>query len=300
MKLLSFGPAGRERPGVLLGEDVILDLELASEGEFPTIRHMLASGDAALERIAGWMAGTVPDSWVRSLRDVRLGPPLVNPSKIVCLGLNYRCHAEEQGARLPERPLLFAKAVTSLAGDRDPIRYPVDESHLDYEVELALVVGRTAFRIEAEQWESYVVGYTIVNDVSARDAQRSDRKWFRGKSCDSSCPMGPWIVTRDEIPHPGALRLTATLNGELRQDGTTRDLIFPIPEILAFVSRNITLLPGDVISTGTPKGVGIFRDPPACMKPGDEISVSVEKIGTLTNTVREREDSQPSPYPWFR
>jgi len=299
MKLVSFGPAGRERPGVWLGNDLILDLESASQGEFPTLRHLLSRGDAGLAQAAGWVAHPDRDQWLQPARGVRLGPPLVNPSKIVCLGLNFRCHAEEQGARLPERPLLFAKAVTSLAGHGDPIWYPAGEGHLDYEVELALVIGKTAFRVEPEEWETYVAGYTIVNDVSARDAQRSDRKWFRGKSCDSCCPMGPWLATRDEVSRPGELRLTATLNGELRQDGVTSDLIAPIPEILAFVSRNTTLVPGDVISTGTPKGVGIFRDPPACLEPGDEISLFVENIGTLTNRVQERPDNRPSPYPWF-
>ena len=220
-----------------------------------------------------------------------------NPSKIVCLGLDYRGHAEEQKARLPERPLLFSKASTSLAGNGDPIWYPADEEHLDYEVELALVIGEPGVRIPSEEWESYVAGYTVMNDVSGRDAQRADRKWFRGKSFDSCCPLGPFLVTRDEIPDPHALGLTARLNGELRQEGHTSDLIFSLGEILAFVSRNITLLPGDIIATGTPCGVGIFRDPPACMKPGDEIVVSVESIGTLTNRVEERQDVRPSVYP---
>jgi len=299
MKLLSFGPAGQERPGVLLDEDRILDLVAASAGSISSLRHLFVQGEAGLDKLAEWIAGDHPKEQVKSIHDVRLGPPLTNPSKIVCLGLNYRCHAEEQNARIPANPLLFAKAVTSLAGSGDAIWHPAGEEHLDYEVELALVIGRPAFRIDPKDWESYVVGYTVLNDVSSRDAQRSDKKWFRGKSCDSTCPMGPWIVTRDEIPRPDALRLTATLNGELRQDGTTADLLFPIPEILAFVSRNTTLVPGDVVSTGTPKGVGIFRSPPACMNPGDEISVSVEGIGTLTNTIQERTDNRPSPYPTF-
>ncbi len=299
MKLLSFGPAGKERPGVLLGDSLILDLTAASGGKIASLRHLLVQGEAGLAKVAGWLTLEHPPEHLHKVADVRLGPPLTNPSKIVCLGLNYRCHAEEQNARIPANPLLFAKAVTSLAGSGDPVWYPAGEEHLDYEVELAMVVGKTAFRVAPEEWESYIVGYTVLNDISARDAQRSDKKWFRGKSCDTSCPMGPWLVTRDEIPRPDALRLTATLNGEVRQDGTTSDLLFPMPEILAFVSRNITLVPGDIISTGTPKGVGIFRDPPACMKPGDEISVTVEQLGTLTNTIQERPDNRPSVYPVF-
>ena len=299
MKLLSFGPAGQEHPGVLLDDDLILDLQAASEGKIASIRHLLVQGESGLDTVSQLVVADHPEEHLHRVRDVRLGPPLTNPSKIVCLGLNYRCHAEEQNARIPANPLLFAKAVTSLAGQGDPIWHPAGEEHLDYEVELAMVIGKTAFRVDPEDWESYIVGYTVLNDVSARDAQRSDKKWFRGKSCDSSCPMGPWIVTRDEVPRPDALRLTATLNGELRQDGTTSDLLFPIPEILAFVSCNTTLVPGDVISTGTPKGVGIFRTPPACMNTGDEICVTVEQIGTLTNTVKQRPDNRPSPYPAF-
>lgn len=297
MKLISYGPACQERPGVLLDRDVILDLESASDGRIRTIRHLLEQGDPGLRQVAEWIEAGPQDRWLRSARGVRLGPPVTNPSKIVCVGLNCRSHAEEQKVRLPERPLLFSKAVTSLAGDGDPIWYPVEEEHLDYEAELAIVIGRPAFRVKPEDWTSYVAGFTIVNDVSARDAQRADRKWFRGKSYDSCCPMGPYMVTRDDIPDPQDLRLTATLNGELRQDGHTSDLIFSVPEILAFVSRNITFLPGDVISTGTPCGVGIFRDPPACMKPGDEISVWIEKVGTLTNQVRQRTEERPSGYP---
>lgn len=297
MKLISYGPAGEERPGVLLEGEKILDMHRASGGEIGTIRQLLERGEDGMRRVAGWIAGGPQDDWLLPAGGVRLGPPVTNPSKIVCLGLNYHSHAEEQNARLPERPLLFSKAVTSLAGDGDPIWYPVDEENVDYEAEMAFVIGRPAFRADPKDWKSYVAGYTIVNDVSARDAQWADRKWFRGKSYDSFCPMGPCIVTRDEMLDPHDLRLTATLNGELRQDGHTSDLIFGIPEILAFASRNITLLPGDVIATGTPCGVGIFRDPPACMNPGNEIAVTLDKVGTLTNMVQERTEESPSVYP---
>lgn len=297
MKLVSHGPAGRERPGVLIENEKILDLHTASGGKIRSIRQLLEQGEPGMRRIAGWIAKEPSDDWLLPARGTRLGPPVTNPTKIVCLGLNYHSHASEQSARLPERPLLFSKAVTSLAGDCDPIWYPEDEEHVDYEAEMAFVIGRAAFRVDPDDWEMYVAGYTIVNDVSARDAQWADRKWFRGKSYDTFCPMGPCIVTRDEMPDPHTLRLTATLNGELRQDGHTSDLIFRIPDILAFVSRNITLLPGDIIATGTPSGVGIFRDPPACMKPGDEIVVTLENVGTLTNRVKERTEESPSVYP---
>lgn len=297
MRLISFGAAGRERPGVLLDEDRILDLGRASGGTILGIRHLLEYGRAWMGLVASWVASGARREWLLSAEGVRLGPPVTDPSKIVGLGLNYRCHAVEVKARPREEPLLFAKAVSSLAGHLDPIWYPAGEAHLDYEAELGVVIGRRCFRMDPADWEDHVAGYTIVNDVSGRDAQSADRKWFRGKSFDSTCPMGPWIVTRDQVPDPHDLRITATLNGETRQDGHTRDLLFRIPEILSFASRNITLHPGDVIATGTPAGVGFYRDPPACMAPGDEISISVEGIGTLTNVVRERADRVPSPYP---
>lgn len=236
-------------------------------------------------------------SWLIPKQGTRLGPALTNPTKIIGLGLNYGSHTDEQSAKLPQRPLLFSKSTTSLAGDGDPIWHPVDEEHLDYEVELGVVIGKPGLRIATASWREYVAGYTVVNDVSARDAQFADRKWFRGKSPDSCCPLGPWIVTVDEIDDPHNLRLTAHLNGEKRQDANTKDLIFDIPAILEFVSRNITLLPGDVIATGTPGGVGIFMEPKACMKVGDEIVVEVEKIGKLTNKICERTEITPSVYP---
>ena len=296
MKLVSYGPPGRERPGVLLDENTILDIRRVTN-RFSHLQAVLKGGHDALNEIDSLVTGGAKDDWLVPAHGQRFGPPVTNPSKIVCLGLNYHGHATEQNARLPKHPLLFAKAPSALAGHLDPIWYPADENNLDYEAELAFVIGRPAFRVQPEDWKQYVAGYTILNDVSARDAQWADRKWFRGKSYDSTCPVGPWIVTGDEIPDPAALRVSATLNGELRQEGHTGDLIFSIPEILAFATLNITFLPGDIISTGTPSGVGIFMDPPACMSPGDEVSVAIAKIGTLTNTVKQRKDLSPSVYP---
>jgi 2-keto-4-pentenoate hydratase/2-oxohepta-3-ene-1,7-dioic acid hydratase in catechol pathway len=296
MKLVSFGSAGRERPGALLDEEQIPDIRKVPRNGIHTVRQLLDMGADGLLLVANWLADA-EDEWLVPRAGERLGPPLTDPTKIVGLGLNYKSHTDEQSARQPERPLLFSKSTTSLAGDGDPIWHPVDETHLDYEAELGVVIGKAGLRIPADEWRDYVVGYTVVNDVSARDAQFQDRKWFRGKSPDSCCPLGPWIVTADEIDDPHNLRVTARLNGEKRQDANTKDLIFDVPATLEFVSRNITLLPGDVIATGTPGGVGIFMEPKACMKVGDVITVEVEGIGQLTNEIFERDEVVPSVYP---
>ncbi len=297
MKLVSYGARGWERPGVLLEDGAILDLESATMGRITTIRALLETGKKGLSLVADLLRTPQAERHRVPAETQRLGPPLTNPGKIVALGLNYRSHAQEQNVRLPRKPLLFSKSTTSLSGNGDPIWYPRDETRLDYEVELAFVIGRPAIGVDPAEWKDYVAGYTVINDVSARDAQFSDRKWFRGKSYDSFCPMGPFLVTSDEIPDPHSLRVAATVNDQPRQNSNTDDLIFGIPEILAFVSRNITLLPGDVIATGTPGGVGIFWDPPRCLEPGDTVTVTVEGIGSLTNQVSTRDVLEPSPYP---
>jgi 2,4-diketo-3-deoxy-L-fuconate hydrolase len=289
MRLVSYGPSGHERAGVMLDDTTIMDLQTATNGRITHIRGLLEDGEPGLDSIRKIIADGPPENSKVSAAAERLGPPITNPSKIVCVGLNYHCHASEQAAKIPKGPLLFSKAVSSLSGNGDPIWYPEGETHLDYETELAFVFGKKAFRVQPEDFEEYVAGYTVMNDVSGRDVQFGDRQWYRGKSADSFCPIGPYLVTADEVPDPHDLRIKAVLNGEVRQDGTTRDLIFKIPEVLAIATLNITFLPGDIIATGTPAGVGIFMKPSACMKLGDEIVVSVESIGTLTNRVCSRE-----------
>jgi 2-keto-4-pentenoate hydratase/2-oxohepta-3-ene-1,7-dioic acid hydratase in catechol pathway len=212
----------------------------------------------------------------------------VVPPLIYALGLNYRRHSEETGIEYPERPVVFLKAVTSLSGPGDPIVLPAaGPDEVDFEGELAVVIGRRGKNIPADRAMEYVFGYTCANDVSARDWQnRLQRKqWARGKSFDTFCPLGPWIVTRDEIPDPGRLRLTTRVNGRTMQDSSTSDLIFTVPEIVSDLSRSITLLPGTVILTGTPEGDGFTRQPPVFLRPGDSVSVTIEKIGELTNPV---------------
>jgi len=212
--------------------------------------------------------------------------PIERPGKILCVGLNYRSHAEEQDRRPPERPMLFAKWATSLIGPGDPIVLPPISSAVDYEAELAVVIGSRVKGVSVDNALEAVRGYLCANDVSARDLQRGDKQYTRGKSPDTFCPVGPELVPAAEIHDPGALRIRCLVNGEVRQDGTTSDLIFSVSELIAFAAEAITLEPGDLILTGTPAGVGEFRDPPLYLADGDEVTVEIEGVGTLTNPVR--------------
>ena len=206
------------------------------------------------------------------------------PQKIVCIGQNYRAHAEEQGVALPERPLLFAKWPNTLIGDGDAIRIPAISEQVDYEAELGVVIGKRASRISEHDALEYVRGYVVANDVSARDLQFSDGQWVRGKSLDTFLPVGE-LVPASEVPDPQTLGIRSILNGTTMQDSNTSDMIFAVAEIVAFVSQAITLEPGDLIITGTPEGVGAFRTPPVWMKPGDEITIEVDGVGSITNPV---------------
>jgi 2-keto-4-pentenoate hydratase/2-oxohepta-3-ene-1,7-dioic acid hydratase in catechol pathway len=205
--------------------------------------------------------------------------------KIVCVGLNYRAHAGESGGEPPKAPLLFGKFANTLCGDGDAIVLPPGVGHVDAEAELAVVIGRTAHRVSEDDALEFVAGWTCANDVSARDFQFGDGQWFRGKSLDTFCPVGPRVVSRDELD-PRDLRVQQRLNGEVLQDARTNDLIFTVPVLVSYVSQAITLEPGDLILTGTPEGVGVFRDPKISLAPGDVVEVEVEGIGVLRNEVR--------------
>jgi 2-keto-4-pentenoate hydratase/2-oxohepta-3-ene-1,7-dioic acid hydratase in catechol pathway len=219
----------------------------------------------------------------------RLLPP-VDPPNILCIGLNYLGHAEETKIRLPEVPVLFLKATTALIGDGETILLPAaGPDQVDYEAELAVVIGRQAKNIEPEAALDYVLGYTCANDVSARDWQieKQKKQWARGKSFDTFCPLGPCLVTKDEIADPNRLRVRSILNGEVLQDANTSDMIFNIPALISDLSRSLTLLPGTVILTGTPDGVGFTRQPPVFLRQGDVIVIDIEGIGSLTNPVQK-------------
>jgi 2-keto-4-pentenoate hydratase/2-oxohepta-3-ene-1,7-dioic acid hydratase in catechol pathway len=211
--------------------------------------------------------------------------PIDRPGKIICVGLNYRDHAEEQGVDLPTAPLLFAKWNNTLIGPGEPIVIPPIVTKTDYEAELGVVIGSRISKVSAENALEAVAGYICVNDVSARDLQFADGQWSRGKSPDTYCPVGPQLVPRDEIRDPQKLAIRAALNGETMQDSTTANMVFGVAEIIVYVTQTITLEPGDLIATGTPAGVGAFRDPKVFMQPGDEITIEIEGLGSLTNPV---------------
>jgi 2-keto-4-pentenoate hydratase/2-oxohepta-3-ene-1,7-dioic acid hydratase in catechol pathway len=207
------------------------------------------------------------------------------PGKIVCVGLNYRDHAAEGGMDLPKAPLLFAKWPNTLIGHGDPVVLPPETTQVDYEAELGVVIGRSARRVSERDALDHVSGYICVNDVSARDMQFADGQWTRGKSPDTFCPVGPRLVPREEIDDPQALAIRCIVNGEALQDSSTAQMIFSVAEIISYASQVITLEPGDLIATGTPAGVGVFRDPKVLLSDGDEVSVEVEGLGTLTNPI---------------
>ncbi len=278
MKLIRFGQYGNEKPG-LWKDNRIVDLKKI----YPGIPDF---DEEFFEK--GWLEKVKQVTDAGEKMDVRIGCPVCHPSKIICLGKNYSEHAKEGGFENPERPLLFCKTPNTLNGPYDPIVLPKSSVQVDWEVELAVIIGKKGKRIKKKDAFSHIVGFTILNDVSGRDAQFADSQWFRGKSFDSFAPVGPCVVTPDEIDNVQNLRLTTTVNGNVMQDGNTKDMIFDIPTIIEYISEDITLLPGDILSTGTPSGVGIFRDPPVVLKPGDVVECKIEGIGSIKNEVIER------------
>jgi len=226
--------------------------------------------------------------WLIPEIDIKLTAPIANSQKVVAIGQNYRDHCAEQGVKPPDRPIIFAKFPTAIIGPGELITWdPELTSQVDYEAELGVVIGKKARNISQENAFDYVAGYLNGNDVSARDLQFGDRQWVRGKSLDTFCPIGPYLVTKDEVPDPHNLTIRAVLNGNVMQDSNTSNLIFNIPYLIEFITKAFTLLPGDIILTGTPPGVGVFRDPKVLLKPGDTITIEVERLGTLTNPIVE-------------
>ncbi len=245
-----------------------------------------AALDDLLSALAESLAGAeAPRGLLTPLKKARLAAPLPRPGKIVCVGRNYAEHARERGSEVPSQPIFFLKSRNAICGPGDTILLPLVSSQVDYEAELAVVIGKTGRGIPEERAEEYIAGYTILNDVSARDMQAQDKQWFRGKSCDTFAPTGPWIVTRDEIPDPHNLRISLTLNSETMQDSNTANMVFRIPYLVSHLSQSLTWEPGDILSTGTPEGIGASRTPPVFLEPGDTVSITVAEVGTLTNPV---------------
>lgn len=287
MKLVSFGKPGEETPGIWTDKG-ILDLQSFEPGWAIDWRQVLATD--GLARLAELEARATSEHMVDPAT-VRLGPPIPNPSKVICIGMNYADHAAEQNKPLPEKPLLFAKAPTALCGPEDDIVLPAFEEKPDVEAELAVVIGKRVRHMQAHDWQDVVAGYMCFNDVSGRGAQYGDKQWFRGKSYDTFAPCGPYLVTRDAVLDPHALSIGTVVNDFVLQDSSTSNLVFRIPELLAYISASMTLLPGDIVATGTPAGVGVFRDPPRFLKAGDRVTVTIEGLGSLRNNVVVEETS---------
>jgi len=274
MKLIRFGNVGEEKTGIAVG-DVLYDT--SAFGEDYNEQFFTNDGIARLEAFVEANQSTLPE--VPS--GTRLGSPIARPSKIVCIGLNYADHARETGATPPPEPVIFMKSTTSLVGPNDNIMIPKNSEKTDWEVELAVVIGKKASYVEEAEALDYVAGYALHNDVSERAFQlERSGTWDKGKGCDTFAPLGPWLVTPDEVADIDNLRLWLTVNGKTMQDGTTANFIFNVPFVIAYVSKFMTLLPGDVISTGTPAGVGLGMKPPVYLQPGDVVELGIDGLGT--------------------
>lgn len=284
MKLGTFKYRERIFPGVVEGEEVY-DLSQSFEQNkgLEDLRGFLAKEDA-LAKLENGKLSLLGSGIVYKLGKVRVMAPLLNPGKIICIGWNYLKHADEAGSKLPEEPVFFNKFATSIIGPDASIILPAVSKQVDYEAELAVVIGKRGKWITEEEAMEYVAGYTAFNDISARDLQFKDQ-WVKGKALDTFAPLGPFLVTKDEVPDPHNLRIRLLLNDQVMQDASTGIMIFKIPTLISFLSQLFTLEPGDIIATGTPEGVGFTRDPRVFLKPGDRLTVSIERVGELNNPV---------------
>lgn len=276
MKLVRYGPVGEERPGLLDAGNILRDLS----------GHIADIDANTLTYRLGTLKALDPATLPTVEGSPRIGAPVANVGKIVCVGLNYADHAAESNMALPKEPVLFMKATTAICGPYDDVIKPVGATKLDWEVELAVVIGKTARLVSEGDALDHVAGYCILNDVSERAFQlEHEGQWVKGKSCDTFAPMGPWLVTTDEVGDPGALDIWLEVNGHRYQDSNTRHLIFNIPFLIAYISRFMTLEPGDVISTGTPPGVGLGLKPPVYLSAGDTMRLGVAGLGEQRQTV---------------
>jgi 2-keto-4-pentenoate hydratase/2-oxohepta-3-ene-1,7-dioic acid hydratase in catechol pathway len=301
MEIITFitndGDGWREpRVGALLNHQYLLDFFGAYEGgerppghlpwldmDGPWFQKSLETYESLVH--SPELTQAIEKGWLTRRSDAYWLAPVPRPGKLICIGLNYRDHAAESNLPIPERPVVFSKFATSVIAPGEPVVLPAASQQVDYEAELAVVIGRRAKSVSVDHALDYVLGYTAFNDVTARDFQFADGQWQRGKSCDSFAPMGPKIVTTDVVPNPHKLSIKLTLNGQTMQNSNTDQLIFGVPELIEFLSQTITLEPGDVIATGTPSGVGFARKPPVFLRPGDMMEVDIESVGKLNNKV---------------
>ena len=282
MRLVTFVSGGNApRPGIVTNNDTVLDL--APFG-FPSLLALIEGGSEALARAENHLFEQSSTTKL-PLKEVKLLAPIPRPGKFICVGLNYRDHAIETGAQIPDVPTIFNKFATAVIGPGENIVLPKVSKIPDYEAELAFVIGRGGRHIAAENWKDHVFGYTIVNDISARDYQRATTQWLMGKTFDTFAPTGPWITTANDVRDPHNLDIQLEIGGEVLQHSNTRELIFKIPDLIAFLSSVFTLEPGDIVSTGTPSGVGFTRTPPRLLLHGEEVAVKIEGLGELRNPV---------------
>lgn len=300
MKLVSFNQSGQTQTGIVLTDQVLNLTALAphymgatanktSTAVFADMASFLSGGNRTLDiahSMVAWAQDNKANQFYTPLDAINLTVPIVNPGKIICVGLNYADHCRETDTPLPTSPVIFNKFNSALLPHLGEITWsPALSQQVDYEAELAIIIGKKARNVKADDALDYIAAYTIVNDISARDVQFSDGQWIRGKSFDTFCPMGPFAVTADEITDPHNLAIKCRVNDRTLQDSNTAEMIFKIPFLIEFISGFCTLHPGDIISTGTPHGVGAFRDPKIFLNPGDLVEVEIEKIGTLSNRV---------------
>jgi 2-keto-4-pentenoate hydratase/2-oxohepta-3-ene-1,7-dioic acid hydratase in catechol pathway len=279
MKLIRFGASGAEKPGIETIDGRRLDVSPFGEDY-----NEAFFGTDGPSRLAKWLIANQKDC-AEIDKTERLGPPIARPSKLICVGLNYALHAKESGMAPPEQPVLFMKATSSIVGPFDEVTIPKNSTKTDWEVELAVVIGKKASYVNKENALHHVAGYVLHNDISERDFQlHHGGQWVKGKSCDTFAPLGPYLVTPDEVGDPQALRLWLSVNGEVLQDSNTNDMIFDVAELIAHISQYMTLLPGDVISTGTPAGVGLGLKPPRYLKEGDVMELGIDRLGSSKQT----------------
>ena len=287
MRLLTFCKQNESKIGIVVkveNREMVLDLNNAYPARFKNLKSLLAVWEGHRVQIEKLILSPQPEN-LYELSEIQYRPVITHPEKIICIGLNYLDHALETNAKIPTSPIIFGKYNNVLTGHLEPIQLTAASAEVDYEAELAVIIGKPGKNIKAADAYNYVAGYSIFHDVSARDLQMRGSQWTLGKSLDTFGPLGPWIVTADEIPDPHQLKISLSIDGEIMQSSNTSEMIFKIPQLIEEISKVMTLVPGDIIATGTPAGVGFTRMPPRFLKAGERVSIEIEKIGRLENPV---------------